>query len=265
MWSAVDLGKGDKQVEHPRGLATNTLNGNIYIVDGDMNRIQIFHNTGDYISSIEAEGMVTPFHILLDPKYCFVSCNIRTGSIFKLEISSGNKIRALEPGLTIAGMDFDEEHNIYGCALLKQELHVFSPTHSDKIKTIRLNTNNFTEGTTHAHSIKDFLTEIIILFTYMNYPLQSFTRDGELIRTILTNEQVAGAHYFCIDPYNNFIISDFMAHQVKIFTPSGKLVVTIGKRGVAPGEFYGPSGIALALDNRIIVCDWKSEHLLQYF
>ncbi|WP_411023290.1 hypothetical protein, partial [Salmonella sp. s51228] len=124
-------------------------------------------------------------------------------------------------------MDFDAEHNIYGCASFDPELHIFSSTNLDKVKLVHLKTNYYSK-TTYAHCIKVLPTEIIVLFSNSEYPLQSFTRDGELIRTILSDRQVTGSAYFCIDLYNNFIISDISAHQVKIFRQSGELIVAIG-------------------------------------
>ena len=58
-----------------------------------------------------------------------------------------------------------------------------------------------------------------------------FSHAGEKIRSFITRGQgmqVTGAWFFCLDAPKNLIISDYGAKSVKIFSPDGSLLHSIG-------------------------------------
>ena len=50
---------------------------------------------------------------------------------------------------------------------------------------------------------------------------------------------------FCLDTNNNFVIADRGTHSIRVFSPAGNLLHTIGREGHQQGMFYEPSGIAI--------------------
>ncbi|HVM33398.1 MAG TPA: NHL repeat-containing protein [bacterium] len=58
-----------------------------------------------------------------------------------------------------------------------------------------------------------------------------------------------------VDSKGDLVASDFSAHRIQKFDPSGKLLFSIGKEGKGPGEFNQPSGIYIGEDDDIYVCD----------
>ena len=75
---------------------------------------------------------------------------------------------------------------------------------------------------------------------------------------------IAGS-YLCVDRHFNIIVSDWGAHNLKIFSMEGHLLTNIGQKGDGPGNFYRPHGIDVDKDGRIVVVDHKESHKLQFF
>lgn len=53
----------------------------------------------------------------------------------------------------------------------------------------------------------------------------------------------------------NVLVLDYKAHNIRVFTPDGKLLKVIGRGGEGPGEFGEPNGFARSPDGRIWVND----------
>ena len=76
---------------------------------------------------------------------------------------------------------------------------------------------------------------------------------------------VYGPWFFCLDPAGNILITDFYGHNIKILSPSGQLMHTIGKEGDGRGELYRPRGICLSQTGTILVVSDNSGFSLQSF
>ena len=70
---------------------------------------------------------------------------------------------------------------------------------------------------------------------------------------------------FCLDPLNNFVISDYESHSIRVFSPEGNLLHTIGREGNQPGMFHCPSGVALTPNRRFVCVSENMNYCLQIF
>ena len=57
------------------------------------------------------------------------------------------------------------------------------------------------------------------------------------------------------DLQGNFYVTEFSAHRVRKFDPSGKEILSFGEPGKGEGQFNQPSGIYVDKDGFIYVCD----------
>ncbi len=87
----------------------------------------------------------------------------------------------------------------------------------------------------------------ILVYSPQGEMLRSIGGDGALVKPVRValNERLGRLY-----------VSDVERHQLKIFDlAEGRLLKTIGKRGVEAGEFNEPGGIAVGSDDRVFVLD----------
>nr|XP_039271263.1 tripartite motif-containing protein 3-like isoform X1 [Styela clava] len=91
-----------------------------------------------------------------------------------------------------------------------------------------------------------------------------FQLNGKLVTKFGTRgteiHQLAGPHFVAV--YNdNFYVSDFYNHCIKIFSASGKCSNVIGSTGEGCGQFNAPTGLAIDSRGNMIVADWGNSRL----
>jgi hypothetical protein len=78
---------------------------------------------------------------------------------------------------------------------------------------------------------------------------------------VIGDESSSAPHGFgaisgiALDRDGRIYASDLTEVQVVVFSPAGKLLATIGRKGQGPGEFEGPSGPAIGADGALYVRD----------
>ena len=110
--------------------------------------------------------------------------------------------------------------------------------------------------------------QILCLFTGSPSPLQMFSLEGDLIKTVLTEDQIKGAYHF--DLYWNLAtcepriyITDFWDSSIKVFDLEGNFVETFSEKGFGLGQIFHPTGIYIQNSGYITICDMKEENCLQ--
>ena len=92
-----------------------------------------------------------------------------------------------------------------------------------------------------------------------------FSHAGEKIRSFINTRglgmQVTRASFFCLDALKNLIISDYGANSVKIFSPDGSLLHSIG----GFQGFISPRGLALTKQLKLVVIAPHDNFNLQIF
>ena len=260
--SGVNRGKGQNELSYPWGLSTDRHNGDVYVCDYGAVRIQVFSREGIHQRTISLQGLSRPDEITVTPHQLFVSCIIPS-RLLKLDKLSGSILCSVKTEDSIYGLSADTDTLYTGMRSSNQVCH-----HSlEDLTTIRvttLNSPHITQDTTLL-DLKIATSIFIVLFGDCNYPIQTFSRDGNLIQVITSQDQLIDASYLCVDRHFNIIVSDMGPHNLKIFSIEGHLLTTIGQEGEGPGKFYNPSGIDIDKEGRIVVVDWKRSHILQFF
>ena len=269
LWSVGTIGSGDGQLDKPRSVAVDPENEDIYVADNANDRIAVFNNNGVFVRNFTVEGMKWPYGIVIDLEFCYISSSQAQGRILKANKKNGQRLSSLEPGVAMFALTLDKETGmLFACPLHTNCIWHIQPDSLNKVSELTLHTPHFIENSTKLYDIKTLKDELYILFYKSPYPLQSFSRDGNLLRTIIAQDSVSKILFFCIDLQGNFIVSDNDASKILVFSSTGDLIVKIGREDTQksePGELKYPSRVSLMGNNRIVVCDGKNKNKLQLF
>ena len=262
VWSGVNKGDGQMEIYITTGLSIDRDNGDIFVCDFGVRRIQVFGKEGNYLRTIKPQGMSFPISIAISLHHLFVSCFL-PNSIYKLDKVSGDILCCVKTEYDMHGLSVETD-TLYAGMYETNSISHYSVEDLRYVDRTPLNSTHITQGT-GLYDLKLVSSLFIVLFRNCTYPVQSFSRDGNLIHLIVSQEQLVGADYFCLDRDMNIIISDTGAHNVKVFDREGQLVATIGHEGTGPGEIHFPQGIDINKEGLIVVVDFKDSHMLQFF
>ena len=262
VWSGVNRGNGQMEIYDPYGLSIDRDNGDIFVCDYWAHRIQMFSKEGNYSRKIEPQGMSFPDSITVSLHHLFVSC-LLPFSIYKLDKVSGDILCCVETEYVMYSLSVDTDTLFVGMCVTNSISHL-SVEDLRSVDVTPLNSPHLTEDT-WLWDLKLAPSLFIVLFYKCPYSVQSFSRDGNLMRLVVSQEQLIEARYFCLDRHMNIVISDEEAHNVKVFSREGQLVAIIGHKGTGPGKFDSPHGIDINKEGLVVVVDRKQSHLLQFF
>ena len=100
----------------------------------------------------------------------------------------------------------------------------------------------------------------LLLVDRANKQFQQFRQDGTFQRFIAGNHVLQSPCCVAVAKNGDVIVSD--ASQIKILDGrTERLKNTIGTRGIGKGKFLNPHGLAVDLDNNIIVADCESHQI----
>ena len=93
------------------------------------------------------------------------------------------------------------------------------------------------------------------------------TLEGDKLHSLITcgeGMDVLHPGFFCLDPLNNFVLSDWKSHSIRVFSPEGNLL-HIGREGHQQGMFYRPKGVAVTPNGRLVCVSANENYGLQIF
>ena len=182
VWSGVTRGDGQMEIYNPYALSIDRDNGDIFVCDFDANRIQVFSREGNYLRTIKPQEMKNPSFIAVSLHHLFVSCEDPL-SIYKLDKVSGDILCFVEADYVMCGLSVDTDTLCAGMYFANCISH-FSVEDLRSVDTTPLNSPHITRET-RLIDLKLVPSLFIVLFRRCTYPVQSFSRDGNLIRLIV--------------------------------------------------------------------------------
>ena len=255
----------------PRAISVDPILGHIYVADKRYSKIQIFSKSGDHLNEFGDQHLARPWGILVVESYIYVT-DVEMHAIF--QFNSQNLSLMTKVGLEGSGRcQFNSPKQL--AISSKGLLHV-ADQYNNRIQI--LNTDlMFKDSLRHKSmtepvDIKITEHEKFVLSCKDNPCIHVFSPSGIKTRSIVTSGveremQTIGAHFFCLDENNkNILVSDYFAHNVKVFSLEGKLVHRIGEEGPREaGTFSNPVGIAINKKNQLICLSEKHHFGLQIF
>ncbi|KAI6654164.1 PEP-CTERM domain protein [Oopsacas minuta] len=261
------IGSARGEFNWPRGVSIETESGHIYVADRKNSRIQIFSQTGDLVNIFGDQHLNKPWGVLIHQDNIYVT---DTGhhTILQYRLSDLTMIKLV--GSQGSGSEeFDSPKQL----AISPNQHLYVPDHNNN--RIQIMTTNLEfkdslrhESMTQPVDVKFSNKEMFVLSTNNNPCIHVFTLSGEKSRSLVTRGssgmQIGKAYFFCLDERDNILISDCEANQIKVFSPEGDLLHTIGQRGHEAGMFDYPVGITTH-NNKCICLSNNQKFVLQIF
>ena len=258
-WSTCGEGEEDNQLFGPCGIAVDPITDRIYVADYRANRVQIFSKEGQWIQCLRDERILKPDLILITYYSIFVQC---CSVVVKFNRSTSRKESCYKADNILSGICTDTM-NIFVGYYRKMQL-VKLTTDLEEMKIIPLITE-FKREDTLVQDISLARGVIYVALRDTQYPIQTFSEDGILLRCVVSEDMLGTIWYMCLDKQLNILITDNTSSDLKIFSNDGQLISKIGKGGTAAGEFTSIAGIAVDDLYSIVVADYKHHNMLQVF
>ena len=254
-----EQGKNPGQIYWPNGVAIDDTTNHIYVTEeyyDGFARVSIFSERGDFLNSFTHERMVCPYGIAFHRNNVYVT-DIRVPGVFHFKIEAN-----IHPVAALLGEgSTDGKFNSPRQLTVSDNGDLYIADSNNHRIQILDESLNFKHSITHKsmhwpEDVKLTTEEIYILSNDDNPCVHVFSLTGDKLRSFitrgLTGMQVRRAYFFCLDSEKNLIISDRWDSCIKVFSPNGILLHTIGDSQDFP-RIGSPRGIALTLQLKLVV------------
>ena len=259
-------GNANNELNWSRGLALDEPNQLIYIADMDNSRIQVVSFAGKFLKSFGQGILKVPWGIAVTEDNVFVTDWDLDALLqfskkdYKLVGRTGTKGGGEGQLNSPRGLCTDYNGDVYVAEYYNHRVSVFS-------KDLNFLKHLFTQQLRSPHDVKVTPNSVVVLNLSPNC-IHFFSRSGALLRSCVTQGEdgmVYHPWFFCLDPAGNILITDLSRNNIKILSPSGQLMHTIGKGGHGRGELFYPWGICLSQTGTIFVISDSYNFGLQSF
>ena len=121
------------------------------------------------------------------------------------------------------------------------------------------------EAISRPSDVKVSRNRLYVLCNQNNPCIVVLTLEGDKLHSLITGIDVTWPYFFCLDSLNNFVISDYESHSIRVFSPEGNLLYTIGREGHQPGMFFKPTGVAVTANRGLVCLSSNRNYGLQIF
>ena len=251
----------------PQGVAIHEETHQIFIANYINDRVEMFSETGEFFHQLGVGQLSEPWGIAIHGDSLYVSCQSdHTVSKFSLtELCLVSRI---------GSEGSDNGQFMYPQQLTTDPIgRVFiADTGNDRICIHDPDLNHLRNITLPSMSppsdVKVSRDRLYVLCPRNNPCLHVLTLEGDKLHSLITRGRgmdVLDPFFFCLDPLNNFVLSDLRSHSIRVFSPEDNLLHTIGREGHEQGMFYIPKGVAVTPNGRLVCVSGNENYGLQIF
>ena len=214
-------------------------------------RVEIFSETGEYICQLGVGQLTHPWDIAIHGVSIYVSCWDHTVSRFSLtDMCLVRKV---------GGIGSNNGRFYHPSQLTPDPIgRVFIPNTNNYRICIHDPDLNYLRNFTLQSISRPFCIEIsrdrlYVLCPCNNPCMYILTLEGDKLHSLIVHKEGIFCNlFFCLDPLNNFVISNFVTHTIRVFSPEGNLLHTLGRERHQQGMFYQPTGIAITPNGKLV-------------
>ena len=271
MRCVVAVGKEERapgELHNPCGVAIDENTGYIFVTEWFGSRVSVFSETGDFLNTFSHQGMSDLCGIALHRDNIYVTA-LMSDSVFHFKMEQ--QIRHVATFGSGKGSSDEQFNRPLGLTVYTAGDVFVADRGNDRIKildqSLRFKRHVTHQSMKNPREVKLTRDEMYVLCKSSPCVLV-LSHAGEITRSLVTcgdGMQVSYACFFCLDAEQNLLISDFGAHDVKIFSKDGTYLHTVGQKGHERGMLYQPRGIALTKDLNLVIVSSNRNFALQLF
>ena len=239
----------------------------IFIANGSNSRVEILSETGEFLYQLGVGQLSRPRGITTHGDSVYVSC-LGNDTVSKFSLTEMCCVKRIggkgsDNGQFTRPRQLTTDH--IGRVFIADDGNSRICIHDPDLNHLRNITH---ESMFRPYDVKVSRDRLYVLCPDKNPCMMVLTLEGDKLHFLISNGRgmdLLRPFCFCLDPLNNFIISDFMSHSIRVFSPEGNLLHTIGKQGHQPGLFFYPDGVALIPNRRLACVSWNRNFGLQIF
>ena len=259
-------GRAPGELFAPQGVAIHEETHQIFVVNQWNNRVEIFSETGEFFHQLGVGQLSIPHGIAIHGDSAYVCCGDQTVSKFSLtELCLVRRIG----GVGSDNGQFKRPRQLttdpIGRVFIADRDNNRICIHDPDLNHLR----NITHPSmSYPFDVKVSRDRLYVLCQNTNPCLHVLTLEGDKLHSLITcgeGMDVLHPYFFCLDPLNNFVLSDYGSHSIRVFSPKGNLLHTIGREGHEQGMFYLPAGVAVTPNGRLVCVSWNKNYGLQIF
>ncbi len=272
-------GSATGQFFHPNDVAVSSL-GNIYVVDQENNRIQVFGNTPLAPPSVRTEETTSfvPDTALLSGTLINMVAGASANVSFEWGLSSANLTQHTPPVSMATGGSFSAEltglsaYTVYyfrakmvaGNVTAYGDVRILPPALLVKFGRAGTGDGEFLG----PRGIAIDTAGSIYVVDASNNRVQKFTSSGQFVTKWGSLGSGDGQlHYpqgIAVDSNGNVYVADNNNHRIQKFTSSGQFVTKWGSLGTGDGHFTSPNGVAVDSSGNVYVVEWNSSRVQKF-
>ena len=260
-------GRAPGELVVPQGVAIHEETHQIFVANFGNNRVEIFSETGEFLHQLGVEQLSYPYGIVTYGDSVYVSC-YGDHTVSKFSLTELCRVRR------IGGRGSNNGQFKYPHQLTTDPIgRVFiADSHNDRI-CIHDPDLNHLRNITHQSmlepsDVKVSRDRLYVLCPDNNPCMHVLTLEGDKLHSLITRGEgmdVLNPQFFCLDSLNNFVLSDEDSHSIRVFSPEGNLLHTIGREGHKQGGFYELTGVAVTPNGRLVCVSLNNNYDLQIF
>ena len=228
----------------PHGVAIHEDTHQIFVADYFNGRVEIFSETGEFLYQLGVGQLSRVHGIATHGDSVYVSCSWEC-TVSKFSLTEMCRVRR------IGGKGSDNGQFNYprqlttdpiGRVFIADQCNDRICIHDPDLNHLRNITH---ESMSEPFDVKVSRDRLYVLCPYNNPCMLVLTLEGDKLHSLITcgrGMDVSEPWFFCFDPLNNFVISDYGSHSIRVFSPEGNLLHTIGREGHQPWMLHWLKG-----------------------
>ena len=252
------MGSGNGEFLNPRGISIDRITNEVFIADQDNSRIQVLNTEGEYLRSFGTDHLKEPHGICVSQDGVFVTdrareCLLRFSLAGQFIKKTGS--RGTTPGCFtgISGLCYEADL-VYVCDFNVQRIQVFNLN----LQFVK----QFGYGEIRSPIDITIHADTLHILSRDQNTIYCYNREGTYLKKIELagqDQQMTAALFFTVDKRGNYLITDQLINEIRIFSPDGELKHTLGR-----GHLTFLAGITLDNTNNIICMCYGTDCFQKY-